>query len=41
MPLGPETAPLIRRAARAGREGFGKALASSRNRRYRRCTGRL
>ena len=40
-PLGPKTAPHIRRAARAGSEGFGKALASSRNQRYRRCTGRL
>jgi hypothetical protein len=44
--LGPDatrakTAPQVRRAARAGREGFGKALASSHNRRYRRCTGRL
>ncbi len=40
-PLGPKTASQVRRAARAGREGFGKALASSRNQRYRRCTGRL
>ena len=40
-PLGPETAPQVRRAARAGREGFGKALASSHNQRCRRCTGRL